>query len=343
VSKRYVANLQIKVGGAPLGPTVLQDVQAVTVNDDLRMASTFTLKLNTWSSKLLKMTWSDQPLFSIGARVEISPGYVDGPLQSVILGEITDLECEYSDGQPPVLTVTGYDLRHRLARSSVTQTYNTSLDSDVAGRVIGRNELPSSVTVTSTQYAHTTQNNETDLAFLNRLAWRNNYDLTILGETVRFAPASIFGPPVALEMDKDVTSFSVALAASMLVDKVNVTGRDVSSTNNQEFQVSAPVSRYPGTLGSDQLKRFPSVVTDLAISTQAEGQAIANAKANDAGMECLTGSGSGYGNNALRAGMTVNLTGLGTRFSGQYRLWSVTHSCSPENGYTTSFRVKGVP
>src|SRR5437868_429618 len=105
---RYVANLQIKVNGTALSPTVMQDVLSVTVNDDLRMASTFMLRLNTWSSQQLKMTWSDDPLFAIGKRIEILPGYVDGPLRSVILGEITDIACEFADGTPPVLTVTGY-------------------------------------------------------------------------------------------------------------------------------------------------------------------------------------------------------------------------------------------
>jgi uncharacterized protein len=53
----------------------------------------------------------------------------------------------------------------------------------------------------------------------------------------------------------------------------------------------------------------------------------------------LTGTGSTIGNPAIKAGRVINLTGLGSQFSGLYRITSATHTFDG-SGYRTSFKVR---
>jgi hypothetical protein len=53
----------------------------------------------------------------------------------------------------------------------------------------------------------------------------------------------------------------------------------------------------------------------------------------------LTGSGSTIGNPAIKAGKVINLVGLGSQFSGLYRITSTTHTFDG-SGYKTNFKVR---
>ena len=53
----------------------------------------------------------------------------------------------------------------------------------------------------------------------------------------------------------------------------------------------------------------------------------------------LTGSGSTIGDPRIKAGAVINLEGLGSQFSGLYRITSATHSLDG-SGYKTSFQVR---
>jgi len=53
----------------------------------------------------------------------------------------------------------------------------------------------------------------------------------------------------------------------------------------------------------------------------------------------LTGSGSTIGNTQIKAGKVINLIGLGSQFSGLYRITSATHVIDG-SGYRTNFKVR---
>lgn len=53
----------------------------------------------------------------------------------------------------------------------------------------------------------------------------------------------------------------------------------------------------------------------------------------------LTGTGSTIGNPAIKPGIVINLLGLGSQFSGLYRVTSATHAFDG-SGYKTNFKVR---
>ncbi len=86
-----IPDVSIRVNGMALPLAAQADLQAVTVQEDLQALSMFTLELSNWDHTLLQVAWSDSPLFSVGAEVEIWLGYL-GNLSKVMVAEITSLE-----------------------------------------------------------------------------------------------------------------------------------------------------------------------------------------------------------------------------------------------------------
>jgi uncharacterized protein len=342
--ERSVADVQVRVNGAPLPPTARLGLTKVTVNDDLQMASSFTLSLHSreWGERQNR-NWADDGLFAIGATIEISLGYIGGPLDSLITGEITDIDVELDVEQSPSLTVTGYDFRHRLGRNTSIETYTNMTDSQIASQVIARNNLTPVVTATALAYDHVTQDNDSDLSFLQQRAERHGYEVTIEGRRVRFGPPAT-SQVIPLVFGAELLGFSASIAGSELYGRVDIFGMDLSRPRNQqEYKVSASVDRFAGTLAAfDKLSPRTQVITG-GPATEAEARVLASSMVADLAARGVSGSGRCRGNGALRAGRMVAIAGVGKRFGGSYRVSSVTHAFSVQEGFTTNFRVIGSP
>ena len=75
-----------------------------------------------WDGKEMKIKWIDDDVFKEGNSVEVDMGYRDN-LKTIFQGEITGLEPEFPYQQPPILTLRGYDRRHRLMGKRKTRTF----------------------------------------------------------------------------------------------------------------------------------------------------------------------------------------------------------------------------
>jgi phage protein D len=343
MAENAVAEVKISVNGAPLPPTARLGLTKVTVNDDLRMASTFSLSLHSRNWGLQpQIAFIDDGLFAIGATVEIALGYIGGAMDSVIVGEITDIEAEFDVQEPPQVTVTGYDFRQRLGRNSRIESYSNMTDSQIAAQVIARNNLTPIVTATTTTYDHVSQNNESDLDFLHKRAELNGYELTIDGRTVRFG-VPLTPKVIPLAFGAGLLGFSASVAGSDLYGEVQVFGVDLSQPSEQEFSVSEKVNRFTGILPTfDKIVPRVQIISD-GPRTRTEAQALAKNVISDLASRGVSGSGRCRGNGALRAGRTVAIAGVGQRFASSYRLSSVSHSFSPSEGFATNFRAIGSP
>src|ERR1700674_2196516 len=98
-----IPDISIRVNGAGLPAAAQADLRSVTVQEDLRALSMFTLELNNWDDERLQVSWSDFPLFAVGNEVEIWLGDV-GDLHKVMVAEITNLEPAFTSDRPPRLT-----------------------------------------------------------------------------------------------------------------------------------------------------------------------------------------------------------------------------------------------
>jgi Bacteriophage probable baseplate hub protein len=338
-------DFSVRVNGANLPREALADVRALTVDEDLDALSMFSLELYNWDDEHLRVSWSDSRQFAIGNEVEIWLGWVDD-LHKVMLAEVTSLEPVFSTDQPPMLTVRGYDHRHRLARGRRTRTFSQIKDSAIAAQVAREAGLRAQVGDTRITLGFVVQSNQTDWEFLRQRAGRIGYELHVRDKTLYFQPPGHGGQAsVRLALGEDVTEFTPRLSALGQESRVAVSGWDVRQ--KQAIVGTAGVGQEPRmgrtsgpAAASRAFGRTVTGIVDQPVRSRAEADQLASGRFNELALAYVKGSVTCLGQPQLRAGMVVQLDGAGQTFSGPYYVTSVTHTLSQHQGYRTSLTVE---
>ena len=332
-----VADILIKVSGKPLKAEVARDLVDVKISEALDMSASFTLRMSTWDLDKQQVSWADSAPFGLGVDVEIQMGYV-GDLRPMIAGEVTSLNVSFSAGSTPVLTVGGIDYRRRLTQERIIASYSNQKDSDIAAAVIERNKLTPQVTATDVVRESELQDNKTDLEFLQHLAARNDFEIAIDGKTVVFGPPRPAGQPLRLSTNTNLFEFEAGVSAAEFWSEIVIQDRDAET--REPFVVRHSTKSYPGQIASvDKLSGRPRVLTDVIVASEAEARALAKAKMDESLAGMLSASGRCPGDPALRAGVLVDVEGVGKRFGGRYRVQSASHTFAPSRGYSTTFQL----
>ena len=87
------------------------------------------------------------------------------------------------------------------------------------------------------------------------------------------------------------------------------------------------------------LREFEEQVVEDPIENQAEADAKAHGLLRRKLQDLITATGSTVGTPRLRAGKTIAVKGVGTRYSGTYVLTETTHKVNA-SGYTTEFKAR---
>ncbi|WP_432194828.1 phage late control D family protein [Streptomyces sp. bgisy027] len=361
--------LKILCNGRPLPREARSDVESVTVQEDLHALSMFTVTLyDNWDSPHKTLRWADSELFEVGTDVEISLGY-GGDLRRVMTGEVTGLEPAFTTDGLPMLTVRGYDYRHRLTRAQRTRTFSDTTDSAIAEELASKAglgfagpEAPTTTEATTKTEAPTTteattkteaglayvvQNNQTDLEFLQRRARLIGYEVHVRDKVLHFGPPQHGRPAkVTLHIGKGVSGFTPVLRALPQVAEHSVRGWDVTLKEPVVSTVTA--GRESTTMGAASgprqvgrtFGRAGSVSTGLSVPNQERADQMARGQFDDMALTYITGTVECSGRPGIRAGEVVEIEGAGTRFSGTYYVVSVSHSMTVGNRYSTSLHVR---
>jgi uncharacterized protein len=344
---RLVPTFQIAINGAALPEQARSDVIAVAVQEEIEAPGLFTLQLKNWDMNQLKVTWVDDDLFGAGNAVDVQMGYVDN-LETLISGEITALEPEFQAGEPPTLTVRGYDRRHRLLRGRKTRSFTGAKDSDIASQVANDLGLTPQVTDTGVTLDYVLQRNQTDMEFLQDRARRIGYEIVVEDKTLFFRPRQNTESEVlTLARDLDLIEFHPRLTTLNQVGQMVVRGWNVK--DKKEIVGQAGAGDEATTMGGETTG--PAAVNaafgqasitsvNRPVFSQAEADQIARGRLNEMALGYITGEGLAIGRTDLRAGTMMRLEGLGERFSGLYYVTSTTHTYAPNRGYRTAFSVR---
>ncbi len=128
--------LELRINQAQFHLDARSDLVSVNVLEDVNAAGMFSFTLLCWDGSEMKVKWIDDQRFKEGNTVEIDMGYRDN-MQNLFKGEITGLEPDFPNQEPPTLTVRGYDRRHRLMGRCKTRTFLNMKDSHIAGQIAG--------------------------------------------------------------------------------------------------------------------------------------------------------------------------------------------------------------
>src|SRR5215831_4790709 len=200
------------------------DLISVNVFEDVNVTGMFTFTLVCWDSAEMRVRWIDDDFFTEGNDVEIDMGYRDS-METLFKGEITGLEPQFPNAQPPVLTVRGYDKRHRLMGKRRAQTFLKMKDSDIANQIAGDWSLTPEVEDTRVRLDYVLQHNQTDFEFLQERARRIGYEMVVTDSSLHFRPRKSDGSAVlTLSRDVELLDFSARLTTMGQVEEVNVQG-----------------------------------------------------------------------------------------------------------------------
>ncbi len=347
-----VADFDVFVNGSPLSARYKSHITGITVEKHTRWPGMFEIRIASSHYGKTETEWIDDTTsFSIGNEVEIHLGYVD-ELESVLTGEITGLEPEFSSGMLPVLVVRGFDRGHRLQRNRKTRTFTQQKDSDIASAIAQEAGLTGDVTDSNVTHEYVCQALQTDMEFLMDRARRINYEVIIDGKNLVFRPVPYDASEiVTLTLQDDLLQFYPRL--STVGQQTEIQVKSWNPKDKKEITGTAVTGSELSTMGgsssgaqttSDAYGDAVSWISTMPAASQAQADQVAEALYNEAVLMLITGEGTCRGRTDLSAGKVIKIDGVGTRFSGNYYLTSVVHRYRAQRGFTTNitFRRSGV-
>lgn len=330
---RSATSYEVTIGGKTFKQDSADGLEQLVLEDHVDMVEHLSVRIagNEGSPE-----WD----VNIGDTVEAKLGAGEVVL---FKGEVIAVEPSWSVDGLMTLNIRCLDNAHRLARGRKTRFFENKKDSDVAQTVGGECNLAVECDPTEETHAYILQRNESNLAFLKRLAARNNFQVAVDEGKLIFKKAAFSGAPTKIEMGKSLRSLRMGFNSMEQVDKVVVRGWDIRE--KKEIVGTATTGDIEsiggGQLGastsSSKFGEHVAYITDVPVSSQAQANAVAKAELNRLARQFGKGTCTVDGNDGLRAGTVVEFAGLNAKHNGKFYIVSSRHIISPSTGYLTEF------
>lgn len=330
-----VPRFTVDVGGTTFEETdgLVTDVSVdATMDGADRFDMTIASRYDHESGEFVDFDWEDVP---IGANVAISMGYgADDDLSTMLLGSVTEIGTRFPASGAPTISVSGYGHYHDLTTNVLQERWEDRRDDEIAEAIAGAYGLDADTRALSEDERRSVRYNdeESDAAYLEELASKNRadnrpYQVFVRRDRLRFGPPSIRADPVMeLTYGESLESFSPTFSGARQLDGVVVKHWDPEKKDE-----------IRGVAGDDDGDRVRTLKHPVSSSKEAER--LAERIMNERDDESFTGSAETIGLPELDVDSTVELTGLGSRFSGIYYITEVNHTVD-SSGYRTSFDVR---
>ena len=361
----------LKLKGQNLGNNVVKDVLQVSYKDDLENLDAFEFSLHDWDPLLNTTKYSspfdengqlkkvpgtneDIPNFEPGAEIDLFMGYYGATeLTLMMSGKIASAAVSFPASGAPILTVRVLNLLFDLQRTQQNLTFENKTPSEIASEIARELNIPiETKTGLEQSIEFIGMNNEYPILFLMRLSRKLGYDLYV--DTTNPKEHKLFfgikSEPQAFELSwgKSLIQFTPVLKLKDLKKKVVVRGWDpLKSGNERVIAGEATWSDLNVNMPDRQLlnqlefasENAVEEITEQPVSSEQAATELAKAALRKIMQQVITGSGSTVGTTKLRAGIKVELKGLGNRYSAQYLINESNHKID-QSGYTTSFSAR---
>jgi len=330
--------------GSAISDELLSAIEKVVVEDEINLPSMFVIDFNIVDFENGSWRGIDLEQFKLGDEIKVLMGMDE--TTEMLVGEIASLEPTF--GSRSTMQIRGFDRLHKLRFGTWRRSFKEMKDSDVASTIASDAGLTPDVESTDTTHEYLFQNNLSNFEFLCSRARRINYEMLVKDKTFTFRKSKEDkAPELTLTLFSELDQFSARLKTITQGSKIEVRGWDVKK--KEEITASAEAgsenSKMDGNESGYELSESAFGASETAIvgsvvvdSADAENQA--KARYNTLLKSFLSGEGEGPGNALIRAGITVEIKGVGERFSGTYYVTSSVHSFGFDSGYTSKFRVK---
>jgi phage protein D/phage baseplate assembly protein gpV len=342
----FLAQMYLKINHADASPELMNALIELVVDTSIHLPDMFTIHIHDPN-----LTWVDDPLFKIGAEVEISgqAAVESSPTPLIKQGEITSIEPEMLEDLTATLLIRGYDKLHRLHWGKKTRTFLKATDTTIINKIVSEAGLSASVDYTSEQYEHVFQDCQTDIEFLRDIAKRNGFFLYCRDGRLYFTKEpSIAGSGPELKWGDNLLSFQARFTSSEQVQDAEVHGWDVNNKRaiigKSTSPTGTPTVNSVSHGGTAVKSAFGGsrreIIDDHPVYTQKEAEIFAQSILNDRCHAFFEAEGTCLGNPQVRAGDGVNIKGVGSRFSSAYRVTRAIHRYNI-SGYITEFEISG--
>jgi phage protein D len=334
-SKEHVALYTITVDGGELPAEQRDRIKEIRVVNNLRLPDVCTIAIT-----YPKADGIDSHPFDIGKKLEVRLGAKEEQAtQTLFKGDIVTLEPSFGSGGV-ALTIRAYDRAHLLHRSRRVRTFQNQTASDIVQSVCGDNRLTCQSDASGGPYDFIMQDNVTDWDFIWQLAERVGFEFVVEDETAKFRrPGS--GTTVALVWPDPLISFNPRVTAVQQVKSVSLATHDPKTKQKIESTSETPMQvAQIGIDRNDLVGKFDEAKVHIAtepVKTTGEAKTVTQALLDKLANGYIAAEGVAFGNPKIKAGSMVQVSGVGTKFSGTYRIATATHVLRGGGSYMTTF------
>ena len=321
---------QVTVGTETFEQTANDGVQRLEIHDHVDMVTMLVMQVGGGEAL---PEWK----FKIGDPVECALGKGETPM---FKGEVTAIEPTFDVSGITSVTIRALDHTHRLGRGRRTRYWEMRVDSQVVEEVGGECGLSVEVDTTSQVHGYILQRNESNVAFLKRLAARNNYILRVEQDALTFKKPTFEGTAKTIEMGENLRKLRISFNSVDQVQKVVVRGWDPKTKMEVEGSAIPEdlVKIGGGEYGANLSALFGesiAYVTDIPVTQQSQATELAKAELDRLARQFCRGTAVIQGDEKVRAGTMVEFSGLNEGQNGKYFIIASRHVINTRSGYTT--------
>jgi uncharacterized protein involved in type VI secretion and phage assembly len=339
-SRDHVPLFSIRIDGQDLDPVEANFVHEIKITNWLRMPDVCTLQVGYPAQPVGEPFASlDASKLEIGKELEVKMGSTgDSTTQTLFKGEIVTVEPDFHAGGV-AMVVRAYDKTHRMMRGRKQQSFVDAKTSDIISKVCRANGISADVQDSVDVHKFVLQHNETDFDFVSRLGKRIGYELTVDQGKAKFGPPNRNAEKLELSYPDDLRAFRPRITAVQQVQKVNVRGFDFSSKRSVVRTASSPQQvTEAGITRSSVASKFPAASLEIAgqsFTSSGEADKMAQSAINQLANAYLAAEGTCDGDPRIKAGVLLNIKGVGKNYSGTYRVAKSVHVIRGGGGYET--------
>jgi hypothetical protein len=277
-----------------------------------------------------------------GVRVFAGPHELGAP--EIFDGQVTAVEAEVREGQPPLFTVLAEDRLFPARRRRRTRLFEEQSLGDVITAIASDHGLTAEIR----EGVHSATRNwmqadETDLAFMRRALGQYDCDMQVVGDRLQvgrvgmdrraLVPLALGSTLISARITADVAEQVTTLKLGSFDPQA---GEAVDASGD-----SAGFGPGSGRSGPDVLReKFAAVTMHLgreAPLTDSEAAALAEIEGQRRARGFVRVDGCARGDGNLRVGSWIELGGVNPQFANQYSVREALHRFDPESGYRTDF------
>jgi hypothetical protein len=286
---------------------------------------------------------SGSPL-ELGAGVRLFAGPHEVGAPEIFDGQVTALEAEIREGQPPLITVLAEDRLFPARRRRRTRLFEQQKLGDVISTIAGdyglTPEVRDGVDQTTRDWM---QADETDLAFMRRILHEFDCDMQVVGNRLQVGRvAKDRRALVTLAVGDTLVSARITADIAEQVNTLKLGSFDPGA--GEIVNASGDAAGFgpgSGSAGPDVLRdKFAAVTMHLGREpplTDSDGTKRAELEGQRRARTFVRVDGCAIGNGNLRVGSWVELAGVNPRFANQYAVREAVHRFDLSDGYRTDF------